>query len=854
MRDSHNLPALTRLRLKFLRFAAASLIVFEKTLVAFWPLLLWLCVFASLWLLQIPEVFGRVVEIGVATVYLIGFIVLGYRAFGALRWPRHHEVTRRIEDDSALAHRPLSNLDDRLANPAQGLAGQRTEQLWAFWQRHLLPTLKQLRWPHLHPVMPQLDPLALRGAALMVLVAALVMSGPTWKQRISHGMMPVIPSFMKTDAETVVLWVTPPAYTGQKQMILKGAGTKNKSVSIPEGSIIKARVSGWLGQPSLAFDHARYFMDNLGKGNYGIEKPVESSATLAIRQMMLPRASWKITYLADKAPTITQKGPPVIQAKGEIKIPLTVQDDYGVETVTAHITLDPDNLAAPPIGTAVDDTRNVVSPPKVAMDFTPQFELAWHPWAGMPVLMDIEAKDHKGQIATIKGLKIKLPERMFRHPLAQKLTGLRKRLIWAPEASAINVAYELEQIMIRPQLYQGDIGIFLSLRSMASHLKLMNSPVEVAKVVSQLWDTALHIEDGNFSLAQRDLRNAQSALQNALRDPNTTPAEIAQLMDNVREAMMAYLKETYREFQKKMAESGGDPNALNPENFMKMVNPDALAAMLDKMQAQALSGDRNAAQQMLSQMENLMNALDPANSSGEMLKDMQEMAEQVGKMQKLIEEQKALLEDTKEQANVQGRKQDYSEAAKPDAEKMKELGIKDMPPPPQQTRTGGNAPKRAMNADEFKNSQDDIRKKLVDMMSAAADKLGDVPDGMGKAEIEMRASSDALGKALPTQSIPRQEQAIKDLSDGQKQMSQKLGERMQQMMMFSFGQGKTDPLGRPMQEGENGQPGSGSKVKIPDQAERKKIQEILEQLRKKSGELARPDYELDYYHRLMRQF
>lgn len=845
-----NIPLSMRLRLKFLRAIAVTFIVAEKLLAAFWLFLLWCCVFASLWLLQIPEIFGTTIEILVAIVFILGFVTLSYQAAMSLQFPRHREITRRIEDDSALKHRPLSNLDDRLANPAPG----RTEELWSFWQKHFLPVLKLLRLPKPHGVLQNLDPYALRGAAIIVLIVAVTIAGPTWRQRISHGMVPVVPSFMKTNAETVILWITPPAYTGQPQIVLKGAGSGDKPVKVLEGSIIKARVSGWLGRPALVFDNTKYPMDNLGKGNYGLEKTAEASTSVTVKQMLLPRASWAVDFVTDKPPTITQKGEPQSQAKGEIKIPLTVKDDYSVETVTAHITLAPTGVTPPPIGTPVDDTRNVVSPPNVAMDFTPQFDLAWHPWAGMPVLMDLEAKDHKGQVATIKGLKITLPERTFRHPLAQKLISLRKRLIWTPEASAVNVAYELEQILIRPGLYQGDRGVFLSLSTMSAHLILNNTPEEVAKVVSQLWDTALHIEDGNFSLAQRDLRNAQNALQNALRDPKTTPAEIAQLMDNVRQAMLQYLRETFRELQKKMAENGGDPNALNPQNFMKIINPDTLAAMLDKLQAQAMSGDRNAAQQMLSQMQKMMESLDPASMTGEMPKDMQEMAEQIAQMQKIIAEQKALLEQTQQQAGTQGQPQSYSDAAKPDEKTMKELGINGMPPPPQETRKGDNAPKRQTNADEAKGAQEDIRKSLVDLMSAAADKLGDVPEGMGKAEIEMRGSSAALGDGKPAGSVPHQEKAIEELSKGQQQMSQKLGERMQQMMMFSFGQGQTDPLGNPIQEGENGQPGQGSKVKIPDQAERKKIQDILEQLRKKSGELSRPDYELDYYHRLMRQF
>ena len=47
---------------------------------------------------------------------------------------------------------------------------------------------------------------------------------------------------------------------------------------------------------------------------------------------------------------------------------------------------------------------------------------------------------------------------------------------------------------------------------------------------------------------------------------------------------------------------------------------------------------------------------------------------------------------------------------------------------------------------------------------------------------------------------------------------------------------------------------SGDTVKIPDEAERKRVQEIMKTLREKSGDRQRPEYELDYLRRLMRQF
>ncbi|HEY8190440.1 MAG TPA: DUF4175 family protein, partial [Micavibrio sp.] len=351
----------------------------------------------------------------------------------------------------------------------------------------------------------------------------------------------------------------------------------------------------------------------------------------------------------------------------------------------------------------------------------------------------------------------------------------------------------------------------------------------------------------------RNLRDIQKQLQDALRNPDSTPDEIASLMEQMRGAMANYLNEMFREMQKQMAASGADMHMMSPEAIMQNINPDDLSAFLDKMQAEAMTGDRNKAREMLSQMSRLMEMLDPSAMQTEMPKDMQDMMEIVSKLQDLIEKQKKLLSDTQSQAENAGKRQSYSAPLPPNAGLLKQWGIKNLPPQPQDTRTGDNAPRYKADTADGQGEQEGLRKILGDLMLETGEKLRQVPESMGKAEEEMGQSSKALGQNSPGESVPHQETAIKHLSEGQQQMNKQLGERMKQMMMMSFGMGPSDPLGRPT-EGNGNAPWSASKVKIPDKAERKRVQDILEELRKKSGELQRPDYELDYYRRLMRQF
>jgi hypothetical protein len=66
-------------------------------------------------------------------------------------------------------------------------------------------------------------------------------------------------------------------------------------------------------------------------------------------------------------------------------------------------------------------------------------------------------------------------------------------------------------------------------------------------------------------------------------------------------------------------------------------------------------------------------------------------------------------------------------------------------------------------------------------------------------------------------------------------------------------QAERDPLGRPLERNGNGNYDNGD-VKIPDQMEVQKAREILDELRRRSGERSRPEIERDYIDRLLRRF
>ena len=407
---------------------------------------------------------------------------------------------------------------------------------------------------------------------------------------------------------------------------------------------------------------------------------------------------------------------------------------------------------------------------------------------------------------------------------------------------------------MKPQIFNGDTLSYLAIRSAASRLAYETDVDSVARVVELLWDTALRLEEGNLPLAMRNLQQAQRNLENVLNNPEATNQEVARAMEEFKQALAEYFQELYLEMQKRMAQSGTQMQ-VPPEMFQNLVTPEDVQSFLDELQAEALSGDRESARELLSELQKFM---DMMNQSTEMAMppQMDFMMEGINELQELIEKQKELRDQTQKHANQSNNSYEYSypEVSPFDNDLLEQWGIKDMPPPPDR-QPQNKAPSKEIDTSEHKVEQDSLRYILGQLMLEADEKLGEIPENMGLAEREMRNAADQLARNQPLQAIPHQDKAIEHLQDAMQDMSEQMQQMMKSMALMAMGgMGQLDPLGRPMDEGDNPGLFPGSRVKIPEEAERKRVQEILRILRKRSGELNRPDYELEYYRRLMKKF
>jgi len=814
-------------RIFSLRLLSFLLITLERFYLWFGRVIPWCLLFIALWLFGVPAALGTFFSVLVVIIFVAGCLYFAKHDVIHFRLPSLRDIDRRIETDSDVKNRPLSGFKDRLANDDN----DEVRALWGKSRARLKTVLPDLKAPRFRSHLFNDDPYALRFLTLMLFGFALIMAGAESFSRLKDGLAPLSFDVPKKEAvEPFNIVIIPPEYTGKPQVILSSRTIQGEMLNIPSGSVIKVVVNGGVRTPKLSIGQDEYAFNDAFETQV---KAQDEPASLVLNYGFFKRATWPISVIEDTPPTLSLlSDKPEVLEDGTVSFSLSVSDDYGVQYIDAVMALD-DVVPAQEMGAAVKIRRSVVSPDGEDFAIAPIYDFTAHPWAGLPATITFTALDETEQMASLPPLSFTLPEREFRHPVAKTLVELRKQLSWNPldQDTYDKVAYATYILTGAKELLHNDIVVYMAIRSAALRLKYNETTVEITQSVMDLmWDTALRVEDGDLSLTARRLRDTQAALERALQNPDISDEEISALMQDMREAMAQYLQELAREMQKRMAEGQPMPPMMDPSSAM---NQNALGDFMDQMEQMMRDGEISSAQEMLSQMQRLMDMMNPSMRA-QMPPDMQMMQQGLSELQKLIESQEALLGQTEKQADLmetlQGLGLDQRQNRAPNSE--------------------GTAPP-FVNTEANQVEQEALRFILGKLMKEASEVLGDIPEGMGLAELEMRGSSEALGYNAPLESIPFQMRAIEYLKDSQEQLSQQLQQRMVQMtgFMLSFGQPqRLDPLGRPMgpEDGMRGDP-NGDRVKIPDEAEQRRVQEILKLLRSRAGDGSRPLVDLRFH-------
>jgi uncharacterized protein (TIGR02302 family) len=358
-----------------------------------------------------------------------------------------------------------------------------------------------------------------------------------------------------------------------------------------------------------------------------------------------------------------------------------------------------------------------------------------------------------------------------------------------------------------------------------------NTDDDMREVVQRLWSMATQLEDGDMSDAQARLRAAEEALRQAL-ERGASEEEIKRLTDELRAALDKFMQALAEQLRKNPQLARPlDPNA-------RQLRSQDLRNMIDRLEQLARSGARDAARALLEQLQQLLENLQMARPGMGGDDDMMSSLDQLGEM---IHRQQQLRDRTFRQGQEQRRGQQGRQAdpnAFGELQKNQQALRERLNQLLEELRKRGLA--QGQQGEKGRQGQE----------GQGADQLGRAGEAMGEA-------ADALGDGDSDRAVDGQGRALEALRKG----AQGLAQQLQQQMGPGLGLGQpgrlgppraqqdTDPLGRPLRGREYG---DDSTVKVPGEIDVQRARRILEELRRRLADPLRPQIELDYIERLLK--
>ena len=803
---------------------------------------------AGLWIVLPP--LARAIALVVFVIVLIVAAIPLFR----LRVPNDHEGLRRLDRVSGQTHRPATAVADEIAANRDDPVAQ------ALWRAHVERALLSARklkagWPQPH--LSLRDPMALRALTLILVVASFFAAGGERMSRITaafdwRGV--VAPANFRIDA-----WVTPPLYTGRPPVMLPGlrpgdtATNAAEPVFVPAGSQLVIRATG-----KVSFDVVRVGgleeapPDAKASTPAGTDERrfiIKGDGSLSLNGVGRASPVWTFSAIPDRAPNISLVKEPERQARGALRLDYRMDDDYGV--VEAKATFAPKDTpqenqkggkARRPLYTSPDFALTLPQARARAGIAQTTQDLTEHPLAGGAVMLTLTARDEAGNEGRSEATEVQLPQRIFVKPLARALIEQRRILALDANDKPL-VLTALDVLALAPERFTTEAGIYLGLRSVFFDLRNAKTDDALRDVVARLWAMALQIEDGNVSQAEQALRQAQDALRQAL-ERGASDEELKKLMDNLRAAMDKFLQALAEEARK-------NPQQLSRplDRNTRMLSQQDLKSMMDRLEQMARSGNRDAAKQLLDQLQQMMENLQTArpgapgeDGDDDMNSALDELADMIRKQQQLRDKTfKEGQDNRRERQRGQRGPNKQMGDLKQDQQALKDRLNKLL----EQLKQRGMGQKGQGEKGEGEQGQGQ-----GDEMG----ELGGAGEAMGEAE-------GALGEGDADGAVDGQGRALEAMRKG----AQGLAQQMQQGQGPGQGPGPgqpgrngrqraeqgTDPLGRPMRGREYG---DDVTVKVPGEIDAQRARRILEELRKRFGESMRPQLELDYIERLLKDF
>lgn len=870
--DGTPIPGLRRMR-----WLARWVLWFERIWPAIAPALGLAIALACAALLDLPALLPPAVHLAALALSVIALALLLVHGLRHIRAPRPAEADRRLEADSGLRHQPLAVLED---TPAAGAT-----PLWAAHVARARAQLTRLRLRAPRPMLAAADPRALRALALLALAASLGIAGPDTAQRLTRAVHPGFTPGPAPLPARLQAWITPPPATGQAPLFLKPDGG---AVTIPEGAKLQISLTGGSGtsEPTLDTPTTSTKFTTIDASSFQIEHTLTQTSHITIRRDGKDLAAWDMNVVPNIPPVVRFPEPPGAQRNGtnpQTRLPWEASHAYGVAHVEAqiHLTARP---GTPPLTVQIPLPGTA---PKSAKGARIQ-DLTAHPWAGLKVTAQLLARDSEGLEGHSDVREFTLPARRFQNATARAVADIRRQLSLDPTATD-EAASALDRLAALPDIWEDDTAGFLNLRAIAGLLRHGRNADTVPEAQSRLWDLALHLEEGAPDRTAKALEAARQQLKDALeaekRGETADKTELDRRIEALKDAIQKRL-----EALSEQARRDPDSEAYNPDAHL--LDQRDMQKRLDEMRDAARDGDTNKTRDKLAELDQLLDAL---KSTRPERGQMTEREKQRAQKRERGKQQLSVLQDIVQR---EGQILDHAQSRATDPQRRR--------PQPDPT-----ADTQARTADQ--KTQLALRRAIGELMQQYGDLTGEIPPNLGDADTAMRGAAQSLAQSQDQTTAQLAQRAIEALQKGGKSMQQQMARQFgrgqpqsaddgdegdgEDAMAQGEGEGEgegegdgpgqgpgrqygsrpgddfgpgqdrpnpgrqharrpgqqRDPLGRPRGEGLSGSDEAGD-VEVPGQMEEARSRALQDELRRRGADRGRPQQELDYIDRLLKQF
>lgn len=827
--------------------------VSERILRCFWP------VWSVLFLVLAGLMLGLQDRLSVEAIWLIGVLAvvaaLWFFAsgFSKFRLPDRDDALARL--DATLPGRPVQSLLDQ---PAAASEDQATQAIWDAHQARMAEQLVDVR-----PAVPdfrvaRLDPFGFRFVAVLALAVGLIFGSTERLTSLARLAPQVASNVAKASWEG---WIEPPIYTGLPTLYLNDQS--EGSLQVPINSRLVLRFYGEIGALTL--------QETVSARMGELPSAADASQEFLLRQegvleiMGDGGRRWEIALISDRVPSVRILGAPSASARGEMTLPFSVEDDYDIQGGTALIALDLENIdrrfglaIAPEPRPSIELQLPLpISGDRADFEEALIEDLSENVWAHLPVTIDVQVEDAAGQLSAPEQIAVALSARRFFDPLAKALMELRRDLLWSRE-NARRTAQLLRAISHRPEdkLFRKETD-YLRLRTILRRLERFTSaglsPLHRDEIAQELLLLALALEEGDIEDALTRMQEAQERLEEAMRN-GASDEEIARLMQELRQATQDYMRQLAQQNRQ-----NGDPDQPQPpagQDMMQLSQND-LQRMMDRIQELMEQGRMAEAQQALREFQEMMENMQVAQGgSGQQSPGQQalnELGETLRNQQGLSDEAFRELQEQFNPNSQSGQSAQNEGFSGGQGRGQSHDGTGEG-----QSGTGGEEGEQGL-AENLSDRQRALRQELgrqqQNLPGAGSPEGKAAREALGRAGDAMEGAEHALRENRLADAIDQQSEAMDALRDGMRNLGEAMAQQQQNGGNQNAAQpgapGNRDPLGR--EEGSGGLAGNEDPLLQGEDVYRR-ARDLLDEIRRRSGDTERSEQERGYLRRLLDRF